>query len=200
MRTRDLPANLCNKMFWYTQCASNASKLTFIAVAASPATARQSANFAIYYKGCFKENITFGKVKQDRSPAQSSFRVLCSMHWMVRIKGLKSALDNYGGVMQKRWTSMMDWKVASDVGARVIGIQLQTALILCSWQFLERIFLCYMLRLSKASWNSWVSSVKESKVSFHSWWYMYCQSSFLWILQQILSVGDNFLQWGISRK
>ena len=71
-----------------------------------------------------KRNHLFDELKQQFSPDNPGFRVLCPTRWTVRAESLKSILENYTA-LQELWDAALETGLDAEVRSRIIGVKAQ---------------------------------------------------------------------------
>lgn len=71
-----------------------------------------------------KRNHLFEELKQQFSPDNPGFRVLCPTRWTVRVESLKSILENYTA-LQELQDAALETRLDAEVISRIIGVKAQ---------------------------------------------------------------------------
>ena len=71
-----------------------------------------------------KRDHLFDELKQQFSPDNPGFQVLCPTRWTVRAESLKSILENYTA-LQELWDAALETGLDAEVRSRIIGVKAQ---------------------------------------------------------------------------
>ena len=75
-------------------------------------------------KFSLKRHHLFEELKQQFSPDNPGFRVLCPTKWIVRAESLKSVLENYTA-LQELWDAALETGLDAEVRSRITGVKAQ---------------------------------------------------------------------------
>ena len=112
-----------------------------------------------------KRNHMFEELKQQFSPDNPGFRVLCPTRWTVRAESLKSILDNYTA-LQELWDAALETALDAEVRSRITGVKAQME----SFNYFFGISIGELVlkhgdNLSKALQNESISAAEGQKVA-----------------------------------
>ena len=66
----------------------------------------------------------FEELKQNFSPDDPGFRVLCPTRWTVRAESLKSILETYTA-LQELWDAALETGLDAEIRSRITGVKAQ---------------------------------------------------------------------------